>query len=440
MMHVIRSAARGIAVLTAVAALTACDNEVPTATGSDLFPGGQAPTTLVAEFTGSDLILREEVHEGFGDPRLTPFLIVANQFEGVLDAHALARFDTLPDSVSYTAEGTSRRDSIVSFAGGRILLDVDSLATLPVATTQLLLYELTQPWDSATVSWEYAVDRPGEQVPWTTPGGARGTLISSQFWEPQDPDSVLADTVVFALDSAAVARLQAEDHPGVLVATERIAARLKLSALTFAADARPATNPDTLVEIRTTLNAAQTFIFSPPEPEDPEVLAAGGLRGDRSILTLDMEHEVEACPSGGGSCSMVALSEVTVNRAQLVFEPVPIPGGHRPIATPRVVLRQVSEPELGRFAPLGAIVAVDSISPSAFEEGAEEEFVLDVTNTVLQYLAAKRAAARDGETIDPERSFALLTEFEVPDLGLVWFRRSPRLRIVYTLPLNPALP
>lgn len=440
-MSLIRSAARGVGLLTAAAAFTACDNEVPTATGSDLFPGGEAPTTLVAEFTGSDLILLEEVLEGFGDPRLTPFLLVANQFEGAFDAHAIARFDTLPDSVSYSDAGTPRNDSIASYPAGRILLDVDTLAASSVSTTQFNLYELTQAWDSTSVTWENAVDLPGEQVPWTTPGGARGTLLSTQFWRPQEPDSVMADTVVFELDSAAVARLRADDHPGVLVTTERLGARLKISGLTLEADARPAGNADTLISLRASMNAAQTFVFDPPTPEDPSVLVAGGLRGDRSMLTLDMEQEVEACPAGGGACALVPLSEVTLNRAQLVFRTISIPDGHRPLATPRIVLRTVAEPELGRFAPLGAVVASDTIDSSLFAPDAdEEEFTLDLTGVVLQYLAEKRAAERNGETVEPTRSFALLAEFQVPDLGLVWFRRSPHLRIIYTLPLNPSLP
>ena len=51
MMQVLRRAARGAAAVLAATALAACDNEVPTATGSDLFPGGESPTTLIVDFS-----------------------------------------------------------------------------------------------------------------------------------------------------------------------------------------------------------------------------------------------------------------------------------------------------------------------------------------------------------------------------------------------------
>jgi hypothetical protein len=207
----------------------------------------------------------------------------------------------------------------------------------------------------------------------------------------------------------------------------------------FAGDARPAGNPDTLVEVRTE-ERVDVFIFTPSAPENPDVLATGGLRGDRSLITLDLDQEVEACPADGGPCTSIPLREVTLNRAQLVLDPVPVPGGHRPVATPTVQLRRVAEPELGRLAPLGPLVASDTISPSAFEEESEDDFALDVTTALLQFITVQNRAEADGEEVETEMSLALLTSFEVPDLGLLWFERSPRLRVIYTLPLNPALP
>jgi hypothetical protein len=65
---------------------------------------------------------------------------------------------------------------------------------------------------------------------------------------------------------------------------------------------------------------------------------------------------------------------------------------------------------------------------------------MDLTTAVLQFLAEQARAEREGEEVETELSFALLADFEVPDLGLLWFQRSPTLRLVYTLPLNPSLP
>src|SRR5690606_38138198 len=153
-----------------------------------------------------------------------------NNFDGVLDAHPIARFEGIPDSVSYTSSTGATRAEISAYAGGRVLVHVDTLVSFPTAPTAFLLWELTQPWDSTTVTWENAVDRPGEQVPWTTPGGARGELLATRQWAPGD--TVTQDTVVWELDSLAVARLRNEDHPGVMVTIDRSEARFKLSGLT----------------------------------------------------------------------------------------------------------------------------------------------------------------------------------------------------------------
>lgn len=437
MIQLIRRAATAVAAVAMLGAMGACEDEIPTATGYDLFPGGASPTTVVTEFGGADLLLRQEVYEGFGNPRLTPFLVVANDFDDELDANSLVRFTEFPDSVTYGVAGSSRRDSIASYAGGRLLVEVDSLASHPVATTRLLVYELTQGWDSTSVSWDHAVDRPGEQVPWTTAGGSVGTLLDADFWFPGDTAS--RDTVTLELDSAAVSRLRSEGHPGLLITTDQPGTRLKLSGFTFEGDARPAGDADTLVQVRT-MEGPQSFVYTPDEPENPDVLASGGLTGSRSVLILDLEQEVEACPEGGGECTSMPLSEVTLNRAQLVLQALPVPGGHRPLATPSVQLRQVAEPELGRYAPLGAALAQDTITPAAFSEEGGGEFTLDLTSALLRYRAEKARAESEGGTVDPELGFAILTTYQVPDIGLLWFDRSPRLRVVYTLPLNPSLP
>lgn len=427
MIQVIFKAGRGAAAILVAAVLVACDNEIPTATGSDLFPDGLSPTTLQVAFTGSDLVLREEVLTGFGDPRLTPFLIVARLFDGVFSAHPLVDFTGIPDSVTYTADGTTRTEEISAYAGGRVRARVDSLVSFPRSTATLNLYELAQPWDSATVTWEHAVDTPEQRVPWTTPGGTLGNLLATAAWLPGD--TATKDSVVWQLDSLEVARLRDPAHPGVVVTAENSDIRLQLSGLTFAGDARPAGKPDTLVELRT-MAGVQTFIYNPEAPESPEVIRSGGLTADRTLLTLDLEQTVEACPGSGGPCSQLPLRDVTLNRAQLVFHPVRVPDGHRPLAIPRVQLRKVAEPELGRFAPLGEVLASDTISPAAFASDTEREFALDITSAVLGFQADSLA----------EVSVMVLTDFAIPDLGLLWFRRSPQLRVVYTLPLNPSLP
>ncbi len=436
-MQLIHRARRGAAALLAIAALAGCENEIPTASGPGLFPGEITPTTLVTEYAGGGFLVNEAVYAGFGDPRLTPFLVLAHQFDGVFDAHPIVRFSTLPDTVTYSAEGVSRRAEIESFAGGRLLVPVDSLASQPRQSTRIDLFELAQPWDSATVSWEYAINTPEEQVPWTTPGGSRGRFLDEEFWLPGD--GTQQDTVVLNLDSLTVHQISTGEHPGFLLFNDRPGTRIKLSGLTLEVDARPAGDADTLIAVRT-MEGVQQFLYTEAPERSDEVLVTGGLQGDRSLFTLDLDQDVEACPEGGGACQIVPLRSVTVNRAQLILDPVEVPLGHRPIAVPTVQLRAVAEPDLGRYAPLGSVIATDTITPSAFAAGTDREFALDISNTVLQRLALQRAAIRDGEAIDMTITFALMTTYQVPDLGLLHFRRSPRMRVVYTLPLDPSLP
>jgi hypothetical protein len=254
----------------------------------------------------------------------------------------------------------------------------------------------------------------------------RALDISS--WVPHDT-AVSNDTVTWQLDSATVARLRSPDHPGLAVTSNEPGFRVQLSGLTFAGDARPSGKPDTVLEVRT-MEGIQSFLYNPGTPQSTEVLSSGGLTGDRSVLTLDLEQLVEACPADGGPCSMLPLNEVTLNRASLIFEPVQVPGGHRPVVTPRVQLRRVAEPDLGRYAPLGEVIASDTISPSAFDAGTDRTFELDVSTAILGLLADTAS----------EVTVAVLTDFQTPDLGLLWFRRSPRLRLLYTLRSNPSLP
>src|SRR5690606_27857899 len=119
------------------------------------------------------------------------------------------------------------------------------------------------------------------------------------------------------------------------------------------------------------------------------------------------------------------------NRAQLIFQPVRVPGGYRPLSMPRVVLRRVSEPELGQYAPLGGPIASDSIPSAQFGTDESTPFALDITSAVLTLLADSTAS---------EVSMAVITDYAIPDLGLLWFQRSPTLRLVYTLPMHPTLP
>lgn len=423
---------RGLAAVFAVAASAACENQVPTATGVDLFPGGVAPTSIVLELPAANFLAQDTVFQGFSNPRLTPYLLVANDFDGALDAHTLVRFTNFPDSVTYLVTGAARTEAISSFGPGRVITRVDTLASAPRTTTRFHLWALEQAWDSSTVTWEYAMDRPGNRVAWRTPGGTRGALLGEAVWTPGD--TIRRDSLVWEVDSLAVRRMTEEGFPGLLITSTDPNTRFQLSQVSLSARVRPAGRTDTLVVAAIVNDGPQTFIFNPQVPTSTSVLRLGGLTGDRSVIRLDLDQTVPSCPpSQGTGCPSVRLRDVTLNNVQLVLDPVQVPSGFRPLAQTRVVLRRVAEPELGRFAPLAEVVAADTVSIGSFGLPNGTPLRLDLTSAVASRLASDSTSL----------TLALLSESVSPgvvDFGMLWFDRRPRLRLVYTMPLRPELP
>jgi hypothetical protein len=244
--------------------LTGCQDRLPTVTGDGLFPGGSRPLTVELLLTPEQFVVSDTVFPGFVAPGGPGFLVVANRFEGVLDAHGLARLEGFPDSVTFSDDGTSRTDDEFTYAAGNVLTVVAPNASIQTTTT-LRLWELDQAWDTAGVSWTVADGR-GSPVQWQTPGGTRGTLLSEATWAPGD--TIGRDSISFAVDAAAVARMAAEGFSGLLVTSETPGSRVQLSRLTLRAGVRPASRPDTVIEV--TVGAGpQRFVYNPSSPRSP---------------------------------------------------------------------------------------------------------------------------------------------------------------------------
>lgn len=422
------------AALLAVAAATGCADDLPTAGGEDRFPGGQAPVTVELLLTGADLLNGANVYDNFADPLAAPYGLVAEDFDGDLDAHTLARFRDLPASVTYNVDGVSRTDSTYELVSAELRTVVDSTASEgPSGSATLQVWELLEPWDSTSVTWENAA----EGDPWTVPGGTPGELLSEAVWVRAD--TVLRDTVVWQLDADAVGRLTSEDANGVVITSATPGSRLQVGAVQLRVTVRPESTPDTTVTVDV-VSGARNFVFTPAPPAPAGVFRVGGITGARTNIELDLPETVPSCqlvdplpiPDGDPNCLPVPLREVTINLAELVLDPLTVPSGFRPAGTPQLQLRRILEPELGRLAPLGQALVSDTVSSAWFLDGASGGPArMNLTNAV-------RAALQTSD--EGELALALLGGSGNGNFGYQWYAADPVLRIVYTLPITPSLP
>ena len=411
-------------------ALAGCADEIPTATGEGLFPGGTRPVTAEVEFSPDESATELGRFSGFADPSAAGFLLVANRFEGELFAHTLARFTGFPDSVTYTSEGSTTTDTAFTFGAGRVVAPIDTAASTSAGPVTFRLWSLAQDWDAESAGWELAIDSAGRQVPWAEPGGAPGELLAEVTRTPGD--TLTRDSIVWEVDSLTVQRMARAEFPGVLVTADGSPARFELRRLLLRTALRPAARPDTAIA-QTISAGPQIFVFVPDVPEARDGWLVGGLMGDRVLLRIRIPESVPGCTSPATTpppaCAPIPLTEVTLNDAALLLDPLPV-GGFRPLAPVSLVLRRIGEPELGRIAPLGNLVnpggAPYLAPPDAWEAPTDTVLRLPITAFVRELALQDSTGA----------AVALLVEPQLRNFGVARFAGRPRLRLVYTLPLN----
>jgi hypothetical protein len=405
-----------------------CRDELPTATGGDLFPGGVRPSTVELFLEPEQFLLSSTQQTDFASAAAAGYLVVARDFEQELNANALVRFTGFPEAITYTVNGALTTEQNFTYEGGQVVTSV--IATSSAATaTQLRLWELAEPWDTAGVSWTVASGRTSP-IQWATPGGTRGAMLAQSVWAPGDTTAA-ADSVKFTVDAAAVARMRAPGFNGLVITSETAGSRVTLSRVMLQTSVRPAAHPDTTIAL-TVVGGPQTFIYSPEAQNVAGTIRVGGVTGDRAVLGIDLRQQVPGClnPATTPNCPTVALRDVTINRASLLLSPIRTPGGLRPLLTPTMRIRRVVEPELGRFAPLGQLLFADSVPAASFASPGAAPVSIDLTGPFLLFNA----------TQVEQLSLALLTEPEGGNFGYLYFTDRPRLRIVYTLPLRPSFP
>ncbi|CAN5833396.1 hypothetical protein BH23GEM8_BH23GEM8_15790 [soil metagenome] len=405
-----------------------CRDELPTATGEDLFPGGARPSTVDLTLEPEQFVLSSVQQTDFARAADAGYLVVARDFEQELNANALVRFTGFPETVTYTINGALTTEQNFTYQGGQVVTSVVARSSAAV-TTQLRLWELAEPWDTVGVSWTVASGR-ASPTQWSTPGGTRGSMLGQSVWTPGDTTAA-ADSVRFTVDATAVARMAAAGFNGLVITSETAGARVTLSRVALQTSVRPAAHPDTTIAL-TIVGGPQTFIFSPEAQNVAGTLRVGGVTGDRAVLGIDLRQQVPGCanPATTPNCPSVSLRNVTINRASLVLSPVRTPGGLRPLVSPSMRIRRVVEPGLGRFAPLGQLLFADTVPVARFASPGGAPISIDLTGPLLLFNA----------TQVEQLSIALLTEPEGGNFGYLYFTDRPRLRIVYTLPLRPSFP
>ncbi|HEX2209723.1 MAG TPA: hypothetical protein VHG93_18730 [Longimicrobium sp.] len=405
--------------------VAACSDETPTLSGEGPFPPGSAATTREVILPASSFLRVLGSFSGYSAATDAPYVMVANQYQGELNAHALARFRGFPSTVTYLRDGATRSDSAFTYQDSRLVLGVDTLAAAGRPFT-LQVWEAVQRWDQHTATWTMAVDSTGDRVAWTEQGGTRGVLLGQATYPATGGDSL-----VVTLPAAAVERLADTASHGVVLTVAETGARVEFSDLLLRVAVRPdSAAPDTTILFTAGTGADRTTVYTPEQPDAPEgTLAVGGIRSARTLLELDLEQTVPGCEPGE-TCADVPLNQVQLNQVAILLRPTDVPRGFGALNNVPLALRLVAEPELGRVAPLGQ-TSLDQDVTFASGDTVVALGVTSLTNTLL---------ANDSLP----RTFALVSEISgvdsPPTFGVLFLHPDARLRIVYTLPARRPLP
>lgn len=426
--------ARALLALLPLLAAAACTDETPTLTGDSFFPGGTRPTTLEVIVPAAQFLTPAGVFQGYESGRTFEDVVVANQYQGVLNAHAIQDYN-IPDTLTYSQSGTTKSDGAYSIRSARLIVLVDSLGTLRNTATTLQAYRVAQAFDSVTATWTLAVDSGAVHTPWTQPGGTRGALLGSGAYV-----RTVSDTVVVPIDTAAARAMIPDSASGIILATQQAGTRLQLVQTVLRLDLKPS-NADRDTTITINVQPTANFFIFDPQPALPAgSFAAGGVLAARTLFGVDLDQPLPGC-AAPATCAPVTLKDVDLNRVSLLLKPLPSPAGFDPLEPVNLTLWTVTEPALGQRAPLGHL----ALDPQVAGSAASQVAVFTPGDTLVELpltLQTQNSVTADSLQLN----FALLGEtppagtFAARTFGMARFDAQPRLRFVYTLHTRPVLP
>jgi hypothetical protein len=421
-----------MAAVLSLGVATGCEEELPTTIGPEV-PG--EPVTVEVTIPWSDFASDLEVFGGYGSAGDLGQGFVANQYQGTLDARTLLRFQEYPTSVTVRdSTGTQRPDTDLTFIGGRFVAFFDTVASTAEAPVSLELGATQTEWDPQTASWSFALDTIGDQRPWPESGGGPVTGLGTATWDP-----AFGDSVVFPLDSAAIAAWSDpnDDAAGARVNLIDVGERLQMNGAVLRLDVRPSINPDTIVET-TAFTAAVTFIYTPLPPAEAGGIRIGGSPSWRTILDLAIPEVIDGPAS---FCAVVScphtVDPVQISYAALVLTSRTSEPAYQPGDSVRLDVRPVYNRPAMPKAPLGnsLIDAANgrSVAGSAFGSSPGQRVEIPFTTFARDLL---RGVDEDGNATPG--TLALLSVIEPFSIGYASFVGpgsvgEPELRLVLTI-------
>lgn len=416
----------GLGLAVAATVTVGCGDEDPVATGSDLL--GEGLRTVHVVLDAAEFMQNDTTYDSFGSLNRAQFGVVANDFEGELDANILFQL-TRPFQVTYEdPEGNTRTDSLAAIRGGTLTVVVDSLTAVD-GPVEFSVLDVTEAWDPTSASWTHRVDTAGTSELWTSPGGTTGSVLGTGTWSSGDTLVIPMDSATASVwhDSTAAAR-------GGALQLTTAGERLRIQTVNFAFDIEP-TGTDTVMQGGSV--SRRLTVASPDTDPAGTALRVGGLPAWRSAIQFLPLAEVEVpCESGATGCTL-PLEDVTVSAANLVLR-TQAAGGRRPERPMRLEGRAILQGPgvpLTRSPLTGSMGRMEEeVEVSAFAGAA----LLPVRVPITGYVKENVSTAEDE---DPTLWMALTAVFERSLFGYGQFgslasTTPPQLELVVTIPVR----
>jgi len=416
----------------------ACQEQTPTSVDNGLVP--TSPITLDIELPFDSFARGVAVYGGFGRSNLTVLGAVTGHAalafgEDQIEVRTLSRFGALPEeAVVQDTTGASVTDRDLTFLDGFITMLVDTLESTAPDTVLLSLDAVAEEWAASSASWTSALDSAGMARAWSTPGGGVTTTLATTVWDRE----ALFDTIRFQLDSATIAQLSdtSDASRGVLVRSLTPGSNVAFLGIALSVNARPASNPDTIVTLAVALSD-QTFIYDPLPMPDSSALWVGGTPAWRSVFTVDVPRELDGPAS---LCAVVTcpvqITPELVTSALLTLRTASVSTSFLPTDSLSFDARVVLDPDRLPNSPIGGTLGFlpVSLQPSYFSTQVGTDVNVPITTFVQLVLAGPDADGRE-----PPNTLALVSTLEPSSLGFAAFagagqEGAPRIRLVLTIP------
>lgn len=415
-------------------AVAGCEEQTPVALTEDALPG--EPISIEVNIPWSSFASNLEVFGGYGSAEdIGGGGVIAEDFAGTLDARTLMRIGAYPTVATVQdTTGASRPDSTLTILGGRLVAFFDTIESTNAMPVTMALGATTQEWDPTTASWAFAVDTINDQRPWTEPGGGPVTALVQATWDP-----AAGDTAVFELDSAQVALWSdtTDLSAGVRIDLLDAGERLTVNSAVLRLDARPSSNPDTIIQL-TASTRASTFIYSPFPQPPPDGVRIGGAPSWRTILDIAIPEMIDGIPE---FCAVVdcphQLDAGQISYAALVLTSRETEAAFQPTDSIRLDVRPVLDRASMPKSPLGVSLIVDplgrTVGPDAF--GASPGVEIEVPFTGF---ARDRLRGTDNSGNTTPGTLALLSVIEPFSISFASFEgpgtaAEPYLKLVLTI-------